>query len=143
MKKKLTVGVFLALVVVLVASIVVVGDADAAKPLRTVNATITATPDGDTGNCTISVSYEWENIGAWQVDYWFSVDDGSGFEKIYKSRDRMDLKRHSSGIKGKILPDSKFRQCDYDYRVEVQLLKKNSNPVRGAYAVDETRCTCP
>jgi hypothetical protein len=144
MKKKLTIGVFLALAVVLVASIVGVGVADAGKPVGSVNATITATPDGITGNCTLSANIAWDNYGTWSFDYWWSVDKGSGFEPLYGARDHMDLKRHIDGDKVKFLPTDKFRECGNVYKFEVQLLKKNGNPVRGdSYASNVETCTCP
>ena len=66
MKKKLTVGVFLALAVVLVASIVGVGVADAGKPVRTVTADIDYIDNGnDTHNVTLTMS--WDNWGAWGI----------------------------------------------------------------------------
>jgi hypothetical protein len=145
MKKKLTIGVFLALAVVLVASIVGVSVADAAKPVRFVTATINATPDPEEiGNCSVSVNVVWENYGAWWIDLkWYKDLDSNPVDAVIPRIDPA-LKRIADGEYHRILGwnDVVATPCQTTYKVEVQLLKRNRSPIPGANASHVVICTC-
>ena len=133
MKKKFTVGVFLALAVVLVASIVGVGGADAAKPVRTLTPDIVYTDNGDnTGTVTMDVS--WDNYGAWGIR-WSVGKLPNGATGTISSFDSGEIVfedgRTTSGTE--ILPTQYDQPCGYDYYLTVHLLKKNGSIVRNAY----------
>ena len=138
MKKKLTIGVFLALAVVLVASIVGVGVADAVKPIRTVTADITATTYET--ECNLSANIVWENYGAWEYDVWWYKD--SATEYFYSTRAHL-MERIIDGDYTTYVPESKDTPCTSDYRVEIQLNRKGGKHIRGAFnSSDVETCNC-
>ena len=145
MKKKLTVGVFLILAVVLVASIVVVGDADAAKPVRTMTVNMSTIPDG-TGNCTLIAEAPFEGYRALGYDVrWYELDGpfkyqvGREISYFVSGATRSGtLELVCVDYKGDVAP----QPCGPTYEVYVELIRKNGKPIRNAWARDFEICEC-
>ena len=134
MKKKFTVGVFLALAVVLVASIVGVGAADAAKPDRKVDLTTAGVTEFD-----INYTYYWQDWGARGVEVTLYKYDGATYVRTVSSITEMFESRRTDGTKpAQVIA---HEGCGYDYILQVCLLKKNGSRMRGA--CDGVRVTPP
>ena len=126
MKKKLTVGIFLALVVVLVASIVVVDGADAARPhSATANLTYTSNEDG-TGNLTFTVS--WEKYGAW--GYSWLVGNTTDTSIPYTTiRGDISLNERTT-FGNELVYDQSNLPCGQIYFSRFYLRGKNDRPIK-------------
>jgi hypothetical protein len=142
MKKKLTIGIFLALAVVLVASIVGVGVADAGKPVRTVTAYIDYIGNGDgAGNVTLTVS--WDNYGAWGIQWRLDRQPEVGFppiETIATNTTWFESGRTTSGSETLItIPN---QPCPYDYFANVYLVRKSGKHISWASGFDRVTANC-
>jgi len=146
MKKKLTVGVFLALAVVLVASIVGVGGADAGKPSREIDIRLlTVGKVADSGYITFD--YGWDGWGAWGARvriHQFVTNTGAHEGIILDSLLPRVPKRTTSFAGAAAISDSAI-ECGHDYRAQIWLIKKNGSDVRDASTISGGRITyeCP
>ena len=130
MKKKLTVGVFLTLAVVLVASVVAVGGADAARP-HLIVANVNYLSNGDnTGNVTLTVS--WEKYGAWSY-VWLLGNKTPGALGSYDRLGGATIllnERTTSG--SEVVYDESDLPCGQEYWARFYLRGKNERPIHGA-----------
>ena len=141
MKKKLTVGVFLILAVVLVASIVGVGGADAAKP-HFVTATVTYMPTGgDNGNVTIRAA--WEKYGPSEV-FWWLGEAPKGMTGPHTRVDSgyTDLGGRTASYNDVVTVKPNL-PCDKNYKAYIWLIAKNGRTIKGTYAADLLDVACP
>jgi hypothetical protein len=143
MKKKLTIGVFLALAVVLVASIVGVGVADAGKPDRIITDVTYISNENGTGNVTFTVS--WEKKSAWGFEWFFgniTTGETGSWTRIDSGGGPFPEGRTSSDYK--VLVAQSNLPCGQDYYGSVHLHKKNGEIMQwGSDSITETAESCP
>ena len=143
MKKKLTIGVFLALAVVLVASIVGVGIADAAKPPQLIGANVTYVSN-DNGTCNVSVYLGWENYSAKGCTLKLQRQDGIGGLNIETIVEDIIWFESGNNRSGELLLVTVPNEpCGWDYFTNVRLIKKNGNQIPMASTFMRVTADCP
>jgi len=145
MKKKLTVGVFLALAVVLVASIVGVGNADAARPRQLIGANVTYVSN-ENGTCNVSVSVGWENFSAKGYRLLLNKQEEEGISvpivNIASETVGFGPGNNKSG-ELELLVTVPDQPCQWDYFVNFWLIKKNGTQVPRAHTFMRITADCP
>ena len=126
MRRILTVtSLVVALALLIVA--VVPGVAEAAKPVRTVTLNATATYNASSGNCNLSGSLTWSNLGGWGVyTEWYNVTDSSQY--VPGSAKTFLFARR--GTKGYAYPQNMTDMPPGTYRFYGYLMKPNGRPVK-------------
>jgi hypothetical protein len=141
MKKKLTVGVFLVLAAVLVASIVGVRVADAARP-HSITADLDYISNGDgTGNLTLTVS--WEKYGAWGYRWMLgNYTPGAGSPDIFANY-KIPLNERTT-FDSIVVYDESDLPCGRNYWTRFFLYGKNDRPIKHADRIARlTTDDCP
>jgi len=107
--------------------VAVPGVADAAKPVRTVTLSATATYNASSGNCTLSGSLTWSNWVAWGGHTeWYDVTDGRTY--VLGSAKTFIFGRH--GKQGMVLAQEMTDIPPGTYQLYGYLVKKKGRPVK-------------
>ena len=117
---------------------VVPGVADAAKPVRTVTLSATATYNASSGNCSLSGMLTWFNWGGWGgYTEWYNVTDGCQY--IPGSAKTFWFARR--GRQGYIFAQEMTDIPPGTYRLYGYLMKPNGRPVKDS-STWSADCVC-